>query len=169
MQCQTLNPRFEESFAFKMARQVAQMKGETDRQIMVRRTRGYHGVAVGGTSLQGIEANREGWGDLLPHVVEIDPDAFDARVRLSELLERSGDAQGAIDQLHEAARLRPGLAQIHYRLAALNGQLGRFDEAQRTANQAAQRAAAGGQTELANQIRERAARYSRRLPWRTLP
>ena len=59
--------------AIKMSRKVAQLKGEPDRQIILRRTRGYHGVNVGGTSVQGIAANREGWGDLLPHVIEIDP------------------------------------------------------------------------------------------------
>lgn len=68
--------------AFKMSRQIAQLKGETDRQIMVRRTRGYHGVAVGGTSMQGIAPNREGWGDLMPHVVEIDPDDIESAARL---------------------------------------------------------------------------------------
>lgn len=64
--------------AFKIARLVAQLKGEPDRQIMLRRTRGYHGVNVAGTSLQGIAPNREGWGDLLPHVIEIDPDDIES-------------------------------------------------------------------------------------------
>jgi len=68
--------------AFKISRLVAQLKGDKDRQIMVRRTRGYHGVAMGGTSLQGIAPNREGWGDLLPHVVEIDPDDIESAARL---------------------------------------------------------------------------------------
>jgi adenosylmethionine-8-amino-7-oxononanoate aminotransferase len=48
-----------------------QRRGDSDRQIIVRRTGGYHGVNVGGTSVQGIESNRVGWGDLLPHVIEI--------------------------------------------------------------------------------------------------
>ncbi|KAG1647808.1 Putrescine--pyruvate aminotransferase [Nymphon striatum] len=68
--------------AFKLTRKVAQLKGETDRQIVVRRTRGYHGVNAGGTSLQGIEPNREGWGDLVPHVMEIDPDDIESAARL---------------------------------------------------------------------------------------
>lgn len=58
--------------AFKIARAVAQLKGEPDRQIIVRRERAYHGVNVGGTSAQGIASNREGWGDLMPHVIEMD-------------------------------------------------------------------------------------------------
>lgn len=68
--------------AFKIARGVAQLKGEPDRQIMLRRTRGYHGVNVAGTSLQGIAPNREGWGDLLPHIIEIDPDDIESAARI---------------------------------------------------------------------------------------
>jgi adenosylmethionine-8-amino-7-oxononanoate aminotransferase len=64
--------------AFKIARVTAQLKGEPDRQILIRRTRGYHGVNVGGTSLQGIAPNREGFGDLMPHVIEIDPDDIES-------------------------------------------------------------------------------------------
>ena len=59
--------------AIKIIRKVAILRGEPERQIIVRRGRGYHGVNVGGTTLQGIPANREGWGDLLPKVLEIDP------------------------------------------------------------------------------------------------
>lgn len=66
----------------KIARLVAQLKGEPDRQIIVRRTRGYHGVNIGGTSVQGIPPNREGWGDLLPHVVEVDGDDIESAARL---------------------------------------------------------------------------------------
>lgn len=64
--------------AFKIARATAQLKGEPDRQIIVRRGRGYHGVNVGGTSIQGIAPNREGWGDLMPHVMEIDPENIES-------------------------------------------------------------------------------------------
>ena len=64
--------------AFKIARATAQLKGEPDRQIILRRGRGYHGVNVGGTSIQGIAPNREGWGDLMPHVMEIDPDNIES-------------------------------------------------------------------------------------------
>lgn len=64
--------------AFKIARSIAQLKGENDRQIMLRRTRGYHGVNMGGTSMQGIEENRVGWGDLLPHIIEIDAENIES-------------------------------------------------------------------------------------------
>ena len=59
--------------AIKLIRKTAILRGEPERQIILRRGRGYHGVNVGGTALQGIPANREGWGDLLPGVLEIDP------------------------------------------------------------------------------------------------
>jgi len=68
--------------AFKIARNVAQLKGEPDRQIILRRGRGYHGVNFGGTSAQGIAPNRENWGDLLPHVYEIDPDDIESAARM---------------------------------------------------------------------------------------
>jgi putrescine---pyruvate transaminase len=57
--------------ALKLARLVQQRRGSSDKQIVVRRTHGYHGTNVGGTSVQGIAPNREGWGDLFPHVLEV--------------------------------------------------------------------------------------------------
>ena len=66
----------------KLARMFHQRRGDSDRQIIVRRTGGYHGVNVGGTSVQGIESNRVGWGDLLPHVVEIPSDDIEEAATL---------------------------------------------------------------------------------------
>ena len=66
----------------KFARRVHQIRGDVDRQIIVRRTGGYHGVNVGGTSVQGLEAIRSGWGDLLPHVVEIPNDDVEPAAQL---------------------------------------------------------------------------------------
>jgi adenosylmethionine-8-amino-7-oxononanoate aminotransferase len=37
---------------------------------------------LGGTSAQGIAPNRENWGDLLPHMAEIDPDDIESAARL---------------------------------------------------------------------------------------
>ena len=59
--------------AIKLLRKVPILKKQPERQIILRRGRGYHGVNIGGTTMQGIPANREGWGDLLPNVIEIDP------------------------------------------------------------------------------------------------
>ncbi len=68
--------------AFKIIRLVQQLRGDIDRQIVIRRTRGYHGTNVGGTSAQGIELNREGWGDLVPHFIEVDPDDIEDAARV---------------------------------------------------------------------------------------
>ncbi|MFK7917888.1 MAG: aspartate aminotransferase family protein [Ilumatobacter sp.] len=62
----------------KLARLVHQLRGDTDRQIVVRRTHGYHGTNFGGTSAQGIAPNREGWGDLVPHFIEVPSDDVEA-------------------------------------------------------------------------------------------
>jgi len=64
--------------ALKMVRLVQQRRGHPDKQIIIRRTRGYHGTNFGGTSAQGIEGNRVGWGDLLPHFVEVAADDLEA-------------------------------------------------------------------------------------------
>lgn len=64
--------------ALKMVRLVQQRRGHSDKQIVVRRTHGYHGTNFGGTSAQGIAGNREGWGDLLPHFIEVPSDDLEA-------------------------------------------------------------------------------------------
>jgi len=68
--------------ALKLSRMFHQRRGDSDRQIIVRRNAGYHGVNVGGTSVQGIEPNRVGWGDLLPHVIEIPNDDIEEAATL---------------------------------------------------------------------------------------
>ena len=70
--------------AIKIMRKVAILRGEPERQIILRRGRGYHGVNVGGTTLQGIPANREGWGDLLPKVLEIDSTNIESAASISK-------------------------------------------------------------------------------------
>ncbi len=57
--------------ALKLSRLIQQRRGTPDKQIIVRRTHGYHGTNFGGTSAQGIEPNRTGFGDLVPHFVEV--------------------------------------------------------------------------------------------------
>ena len=66
----------------KFSRLFHQRRGDHDRQIVIRRTGGYHGTNVGGTSVQGIAPNREGWGDLLPHVVEIPNDDIEPAAQI---------------------------------------------------------------------------------------
>ncbi|MDE0494021.1 MAG: aminotransferase class III-fold pyridoxal phosphate-dependent enzyme [Acidimicrobiaceae bacterium] len=64
--------------ALKLARLYAQRTSGDDRQVVITRTNGYHGTNFGGTSAQGIALNREGWGDLVPHFVEVPHDDIEA-------------------------------------------------------------------------------------------
>ena len=64
--------------ALKLARLYAQRTSGADRQVVITRTNGYHGTNFGGTSAQGIALNREGWGDLVPHFVEVPHDDIEA-------------------------------------------------------------------------------------------
>ena len=57
--------------ALKLSRLYQQLIGENEKQIVIRRTNGYHGTNFGGTSAQGIAPNREGWGELVPHFMEV--------------------------------------------------------------------------------------------------
>ncbi|MEM8747644.1 MAG: aminotransferase class III-fold pyridoxal phosphate-dependent enzyme [Actinomycetota bacterium] len=68
--------------ALKLIRAHHRIAGDHDRQIIVRRTRGYHGTNWGGTTAQGIAPNRDGWGDLVPHFVEVDPDDIEDASRV---------------------------------------------------------------------------------------
>ncbi len=75
--------------ALKLARLIHQQRGDHDRQVIIRRTRGYHGTNFGGTSAQGIAPNREGWGDLVPHFIEVPSDDLEAAASVfAELGER---------------------------------------------------------------------------------
>jgi putrescine aminotransferase len=57
--------------ATKIARRYWHLAGQPDRQILIRRQRAYHGMHTAGTSLAGIQANREGFGALLEGIVEV--------------------------------------------------------------------------------------------------
>ena len=50
--------------------------------IIVSRERGYHGTNYGGTSVQGIAPNRDGWGTLLPGVINVVADDDEAMKRI---------------------------------------------------------------------------------------
>lgn len=68
--------------AVKLMRRFHRLEGDTDREIIVRRTRGYHGTNLGGTTAQGIELNRDGWGDLVPNFIEVDADDIEDSSRV---------------------------------------------------------------------------------------
>ncbi len=73
--------------AFKLARRYWVEQGRPTKKIVVGRTKAYHGMHAAGTSLAGIPANGEGYGELLPDTETIDWD--DAKSLLG-LIERVG-------------------------------------------------------------------------------
>ncbi len=71
--------------AIKLARLTHGLAGEPQRTVVISRRRGYHGTNFGGTSAQGIEPNREGWGPLVPDIVQAPADDIEAMsVMMSE-------------------------------------------------------------------------------------
>ena len=68
--------------AMKLARLAQRMAGHPERTLIISRERGYHGTNLGGTSAQGIAPNREGWGPLVPDVVQVPSDDSEALAAL---------------------------------------------------------------------------------------
>jgi adenosylmethionine-8-amino-7-oxononanoate aminotransferase len=79
--------------AAKLARRYWNAVGRPEKQIIISREHGYHGTNGFGTSLQGIPANRTGYGDLVPHVENIPWGDADA---LERLLHDHGDRVAAL-------------------------------------------------------------------------
>ncbi len=68
--------------AMKIARTAHREAGRPEKHIIVSRERGYHGTNYGGTSVQGIAPNRDGWGTLLPGIINVVADDDDAMKRV---------------------------------------------------------------------------------------
>jgi putrescine---pyruvate transaminase len=64
--------------AMKLSRAAHRLAGHPERTVFISRQRGYHGVNFGGTSAQGIPANRDGWGPLVPDIVHVPSDDVEA-------------------------------------------------------------------------------------------
>ena len=116
--------------ALKVARLVQQRRGHTGRQVIVKRTNGYHGTNFGGTSAQGIAPNREGWGDLVPHFVEVPHDDLEA---MASVFAEQGDSIAAVltEPVQGAGGVFPpvdGYLEGLRRLCDDNGALLIFDE-----------------------------------------
>ena len=73
--------------AAKLARRYWREVGKPEKTIMVGRSKAYHGMHIGGTSLAGIPANHDGYGEFLPDTETVDWD--DAKTLLG-LIERVG-------------------------------------------------------------------------------
>ncbi len=69
--------------AFKLIRHYWQVMGHAQRDMFITRDRSYHGMHLAGTSMGGIPANRNGYGELEPGIVNVpwdDADALAARI-----------------------------------------------------------------------------------------
>src|SRR5207245_7736483 len=73
--------------AAKLARLYWQVLGQPERLHVVSRTSAYHGTMAFGTSIGGIEANRIGYGPLVPSTSQVQWDSRDA---LRDAIERIG-------------------------------------------------------------------------------
>ncbi len=61
--------------AAKLARRFWQRRGERDRTVMITRERAYHGMHAYGTSIAGLDANRDGYGTMIGDVVTVQWDS----------------------------------------------------------------------------------------------
>ena len=116
--------------ALKLARLVQQRRGAEGRQVVIKRTNGYHGTNFGGTSAQGIAPNREGWGDLVPHFLEVPHDDLEA---VASIFAEQGDRIAAVltEPLQGAGGVFPpaeGYLEGLHRLCDDNEALLIFDE-----------------------------------------
>jgi adenosylmethionine-8-amino-7-oxononanoate aminotransferase len=72
--------------ATKLARLYWEANGQSERIHIISRTNAYHGAMGYGTSIGGIEANRSGFGPLVPETTRVPHDSVDALERtLAEL------------------------------------------------------------------------------------
>lgn len=74
--------------ATKMARRYWQLAGQPERQVFINRQHAYHGMHISGTSLAGIQANSDGYGDDFLDEVEEVP--WDDAAALRATIEKVG-------------------------------------------------------------------------------
>jgi len=74
--------------AAKLARRYWNAAGRVDKQTLVTRERAYHGLHGIGTSIAGLDLNREGYGRLMPDTVRVATNDAEA---LAELLRDRGE------------------------------------------------------------------------------
>ncbi|CAM3836605.1 aspartate aminotransferase family protein [Parendozoicomonas haliclonae] len=95
--------------ALKIALAYHRLRGDSGRQKMIGRERGYHGVNFGGISVGGIANNRKSFGSLvsgvdhLPHTLNINLNAFTKG--LPEHGVELADALESIITLHDASNI----------------------------------------------------------------
>jgi putrescine---pyruvate transaminase len=67
--------------AMKLARVSQREGGHPEKTVILSREHGYHGTHFGGTSAQGLPLNKEGWGALVPDVVNVPGTDLEAMTR----------------------------------------------------------------------------------------
>jgi adenosylmethionine-8-amino-7-oxononanoate aminotransferase len=77
----------------KLARMAHVQAGQPQRKLIISRTRGYHGVAYGGTSALGIAAYKENFGPFVDEVVQVPADDVEA---IATLMSQRGNEVAAI-------------------------------------------------------------------------
>jgi putrescine aminotransferase len=116
--------------AMKLARIAHVQAGQPQRTLIISRGRGYHGVAYGGTSAQGIAPNRENFGPFVGGVVQVPADDIEA---LASLMAEHGDTIAAVltEPVQGAAGIYPpaeGYLESLRRLCDQHGAFLIFDE-----------------------------------------
>ena len=116
--------------AMKLARLTQVLDGQPERRLIISRVRGYHGTNYGGTSAQGLQLNKEGYGTLLDEVVQVAADDIEA---LSRLMAENSNRVAAVltEAVQGAAGVYPpndGYLDEARRLCDQHGALLIFDE-----------------------------------------
>jgi putrescine aminotransferase len=116
--------------AMKLGRLAQVLGGHPERHLIISREHGYHGTNYGGTSAQGLPANKEGYGTLLHDVVQVPSDDVEA---LSLLMsERAGEIAAVLTEPVQGAGgvypPEPGYLDEARRLCDQHGAFLIFDE-----------------------------------------
>lgn len=77
----------------KLARIAHVLAGQPQRKLIISRTRGYHGVAYGGTSALGIDAYKENFGPFVNEVMQVPAEDIEA---IATLMSQRGNEVAAI-------------------------------------------------------------------------
>ena len=116
--------------AMKIARVAHVQNGQPERTIIISRQRGYHGTNYGGTSAQGLPLNKQGFGPLVPDVVQVDGDNIE---ELATFMNDNGSRVAAVlmEPLQGAGGVytpTPGYLEGARRLCDQHGAFLIFDE-----------------------------------------
>jgi putrescine---pyruvate transaminase len=82
--------------AMKLARMAHVQAGQPQRKLIISRTRGYHGVAYGGTSVQGIAPYKENFGPYVDEVATVPAEDIEAVATL--MSQRSNEVAAIITE-----------------------------------------------------------------------